>query len=265
MRAIGRACSWENLFTPGGLALTQRMGNLLDLRSGQRVLDAASGAGASAVFMAQHFGCEVVGVDYSAELVSQARLRRREAGLERHVTFQLGDSEGLPFPDDSFDAVICECSLCTFPDKRRAAREFARVLRPGGRVGLSDVTRNGSLPPELTGLLARVACIADALPLNGYAELLEQAGLRIDRIEPHPEVLRSAVRNVRAGLVGAEWMLKAKQLQLPGVDLAEAKHLAARAAEAVEAGMLGYGLLVGTLPPPPFDGRPKPQTSGAHW
>ncbi len=235
-------------FHPGGLELTERLGNLLDLRPGQRVLDVASGTGSSAVFLAERFGCKVVGLDYSTELVAQARRRAREAGLGHLVRFDHGDSERLPFPDGTFDALICECSFCTFPDKRSAAHEFARVLRPGGRVGLSDITLSGALPPELTGLLAQIICIADALPLDRYEALLEHAGFQIDRVEPHPEVLESTVRDVTAKLFGAELILKIKKIELPGVDLTQAMSVAASAAVTIEEGTLGYGLLVGTLP-----------------
>lgn len=234
-------------FHPGGLELTERLGDLLDLRPGQHVLDVASGTGASAVFLAEHFGCQVVGTDYSPELVGQARRRARAAGLDHLVRFELGDSERLPFSDGTFDALICECSFCTFPDKRAAAGEFARVLRAGGRVGLSDVTRTASLPPELSGLLAQIVCLAEALPADRYAALLEQAGFSMDRIEPHPEVLESTVRNVRASLLGAEFMIKVGKLEIPGIDFEEARIVATSAAKTIDEGTLGYGLLVGTL------------------
>lgn len=235
-------------FHPGGLELTERLGNLLELRPGQRVLDVASGTGASAVFLAQQFGCEVVGLDYSTDLVGHARRRAREAGLDHRVRFEHGDSESLPFPDGTFDALICECSFCTFPDKRSAADEFARVIRPGGQVGLSDITLDGLLPPELTGLLAQIVCIADALPLDRYEALLEEAGFRMDRIEMHTEALTSMVRNARARLLGAEMIMKVGKLEIPGVDIGQAQIVAISAADAIEEGTLGYGLLVGTLP-----------------
>lgn len=235
-------------FHPGGLELTERLGNLLELRPGQRVLDVASGTGASAVFLAQQFGCEVVGLDYSTDLVGHARRRAREAGLDHRVRFERGDSESLPFPDGTFDALICECSFCTFPDKRSAADEFARVIRPGGQVGLSDITLNGPLPPELTGLLAQIVCIADALPLDRYEALLEEAGFRMDRIEMHTEALTSMVRNARSRLLGAEMIMKVGKLEIPGVDIGQAQIVAISAADAIEEGTLGYGLLVGTLP-----------------
>jgi hypothetical protein len=115
-------------------------------------------------------------------------------------------------------------------------------------VGLSDITLSGPLPPELTGLLAQIICIADALPLDRYETLLEGAGFQIDRVEPHPEVLESTVRDVTAKLFGAELILKIKKIELPGVDLTQAMSVAASAAETIEEGTLSYGLLVGTLP-----------------
>ena len=234
-------------FHPGGLELTERLGNLLDLRPGSRVLDVASGTGASAVRLAGKFGCEVVGLDYSAELVGQARLRARDAGLEHLVRFEVGDSESLPFVDGFFDALICECSFCTFPDKSSAAREFARVLRAGGRVGLSDIALNGSLPPELNGLLAQIVCIADALPWDRYEALLREAGFGIDRVEPHPEALGSTVAAIQKRLFGAEFFLKVKKIEIPGVDIMQAQNVARIAAKTIEDGTLGYGLLLGTL------------------
>jgi len=235
-------------FHPGGLKLSERLGEQLELRPGLRVLDVASGTGATAVFLAERFGCHVIGLDYSTELVRQARRRAQEAGLGQLVQFEHGDSERLPFPDGTFDALVCECSFCTFPDKHAAANEFARVLRAGGQVGLTDITLNGALPSELSGLLAQIICIADALPIDRYEALLEQAGFQIDRVEPHPEVLEATVKDVRAKLLGAELILKATKVEIPGVDIGQAKSVAKSAAKTIEEGVLGYGLLVGTLP-----------------
>src|SRR5579864_4130453 len=136
-------------FHPGGLRLTRRLGEKLNLRPGLRVLDVASGKGESAIFLARSFGCEVVGVDFGRENVKDATARASEAGVAHLVSFQQGDAEKLDFPDAGFDAVICECAFCTFPDKLAAASEFARILGPGGRAALSDLTRSTTLPPEL--------------------------------------------------------------------------------------------------------------------
>ena len=114
------------------------------------------------------------------------------------------DAERLDFMSGSFDAVICECAFCTFSDKSAAATEFARVLRPGGRVGLSDITRGPALPKELDGLLARIACIADAQPIEGYQGYLRAAGLNVNYLEKHDEALGGMIQKARGKLLGAE-------------------------------------------------------------
>lgn len=238
-------------FHPGGLALTERLGVLLGLGPGQRVLDVAAGKGTSALFLAQRFGCEVVGVDYGSELIHQANLAAEQASMTHLVHFKQGDAEHLPVDASSFDAVICECAFCTFPDKHTAAAEFARVLRPGGRVGLSDLTRVGIVPPELTGLLAWIACIADAQPLDEYVHYLEDAGLQVDLAEPHNDALSSMVQDIRAKLLGAELLVKLKQITLPTVDFDQAKAMARAAAEAVKAGQFGYTIITATQPAHP--------------
>jgi arsenite methyltransferase len=229
---------------PGGLALTERLGKLLRLGPGRRVLDVASGSGASALYIAERFGCEVVGVDYGEESVAVARITATEAGLADRVRFEQGDAEELPFPSASFDAILCECAFCTFPGKQAAAAEFARLLRPGGRLGFSDLTRSGELPPDLEGLLAWVACMADARPVEEYAGYLEAAGLAIERVESHDAALGQMVSDVRARLLGVELLIKAKKIDLPGADFQEARKIARSAAEAIRQGKLGYALLV---------------------
>ena len=231
-------------FHPGGLALTERLGVLLDLRPGQRVLDVAAGQGTSAIFVAQRFGCNVLGIEYSAAAVAQANAAARAAGLAGQVRFERGDAEALPVDSGAFEAVLCECAFCTFPNRVAAAREFARCLRPGGRVGLSDLTRTGALPPGLNPLLAWVACIAAAQPIEGYQADLSSAGMGATQSERHDEALRDMIDTVRTRLMGAELMVRLKGLDLPGVDFEQARTLARLAAECAQDGRLGYALLV---------------------
>lgn len=233
-------------FHPGGLALTQRLGELLNLQPGQRILDVAAGKGTSAIFLAQQFGCDVVGIDYGADTVAEATASAKSAGLADQVRFEQGDAERLQFDDNAFDAVICECAFCTFPDKPTATREFARVLRSGGQVGLSDLTRSGSLPPELDNLLAWIACIADARPIDEYAAHLRDAGFTVNQTEVHNTVLTTMVKEVQIKLLGAEIMLKLNKIDLPGFDLGQVKTLTRHTAHAVQAGKLGYALITGT-------------------
>ena len=230
-------------FHPGGTRLTERLGGLLGLDAQSRVLDIASGTGTSALFLAERFSCEVVGVDYGSHNVEQSNAAASARGLDKRVSFRLGDAERLPFPVASFDAVICECAFCTFPDKTAASREFARVLRSGGGIGLSDLTRGSVLPEELSGLLAWVACIADAQPVDNYVQYLCEAGFRIERVEPHDEALLELVNQVRTKLLSAEILVGLKKLELPGVDFTAAKEMARSVLCAVREGSLGYAML----------------------
>jgi len=236
-------------FHPGGLALTERLGTLLHLQPGYRVLDVASGKGTSAIHIAQRFGCEAWGVDYGAQSVAEARAAAERAGVADRVHFRNGDAEALPFGNAEFDAVLCECAFCTFPDKGVAASEFARMLKPGGRVGLSDLTRSGPLPRELESLLAWVACLADAQPVEQYAAYLQAAGFTVEHVEPHDDGLNEMVKQIRAKLLGAELLVKLKQIVLPDADFEQAKRMTRAAADAVRDGKLGYAIIVGIKSP----------------
>jgi arsenite methyltransferase len=235
-------------FHPGGLRLTERLGELLRLRPESRVLDVASGEGTSALFLAERFGCEVVGIDYGKQNVERASDDATAKGFVDRVRFQQADAESLPFPDCSFDAIVCECAFCTFPEKSRAACEFARVLRHGGNVGLSDLTRGPGLPKELDDLLAWVACIADAQPIEGYVEYLSSAGLRMKTAEKRDDSLLDLVYQVQAKLLGVEIMSGLKKIQLPGIDIDAAKRMAKAALSAVKQGQLGYAIVISEKP-----------------
>jgi arsenite methyltransferase len=235
-------------FHPGGLRLTQRLGEILGLGPDSRVLDVASGKGTSAMFLAQHFACEVVGIDYGNHNVETANREAAAKGLGTRVRFESADAELLPIPDGSFDAVICECAFCTFPNKTAAAAEFMRVLCAGGQVGLCDLTRAPVLPESLNGLLAWVACVADAQPIERYAATLHAAGLMVEQVELHDESLSELVQQVRAKLLGAEIMVGLKKLDLPGVDFRTAKQMVKDVIVAIEQNQLGYALITANKP-----------------
>ncbi len=231
-------------FHPGGIKLTQRMGTLLGLTPESRVLDVASGRGTSALCLAESFGCHVTGVDLSEENVRLATEEANRRGLAHWIGFHRGDAERLPFCDNTFDALVCECAFCTFPSKQIAASEFYRVLRPGGLLGLSDLTRTEEAIPDLEGLLAWIACIGDALPTGRYSEILASAGFELTTVEDHRAALVVMVREIQGKLFGAEVAVALKKLDLPGVDFFAAKKFAQSALQVTQSGNLGYAVMI---------------------
>jgi ubiquinone/menaquinone biosynthesis C-methylase UbiE len=236
-------------FHPGGLALTERLGVLLDLSPDSVVLDAASGNGASARVLAQRFGCRVTGVDLGAENVARAADEAERLGLADRLRFEVGDAEQLPLGDSTVDAIICECAFCTFPDKPRAAGEFVRVLKPGGRVGLSDITRSAGPPEEFADLLSWIACLADARPAETYMTWLTDAGLTPTVTENHDDALTEMIRGIGTRLFATEVLAGLGKLNLAGIDLSAAKRLTKEAMAAVAQRRLGYATVCATKPP----------------
>ena len=228
---------------PGGLALTRQMGEAIGLGTGDRVLDVACGRGASAIHLAERFGCHVTGLDYGTENVAAAEAHAGECGVAHLTCFRPGDAEGLAFDARSFDAVISECSFCTFPDKGTAAAEMARVLRPGGRLDLTDMTVNGPLPDDIQTLLAWVACVAGAGSANQYVATLRLAGFADFSVVDRRDALLDMVADVRTKLLGVELAVGLGKLDVGDLPVAEGKRLAGQAVELIQNGTVGYTLI----------------------
>lgn len=230
-------------YHPGGAALTRRLADSLSLARDGRVLDVASGRGTTALLLADAYHVRVDAVDYSRANTALAQGAAQAAGLADRTAFATGDAEHLPYPDGIFDAVVCECALCTFPDKEQAATEFARVLKPGGRVGITDVTATPDrLPAELTGLTARIACIAGARPLDEYAGILAAAGLRTVHTERHDPAMLRMIDQIEVRLNLLRITAPGKLADV-GMDLDGAPAVLNAARAAVADGTLGYALL----------------------
>lgn len=158
---------------------TARLSELCHIKPGQVILDAGCGSGVTACLLAEQVGVRVVGVDLLPGMVDRARERAARAGLQDRVTFEVADIRDLPFPDDTFDAVVVE-SVTAFPsEKQRAVSEYARVTKPGGYVGLNETTwLKTPAPPAVTAYISQdLSFGASFLTAVGWSELLTRAGL----------------------------------------------------------------------------------------
>jgi arsenite methyltransferase len=227
---------------PGGAATTRRALELIGLGPEDRLLDVASGTGASALLAGREIGCEVVGIDYSEEAVAGANEAADAEDPARSVGFVRGDAEALPLSDSSFDAVLCECSLSSFPNKPRALAEIGRVLKPDGRLALSDVVADRArLPEALDGPLAALACVGEALAERGYQRLLAAAGFRIIAVESRDEDAVALAARVEDRLRGARLLGLDSAARSP-IATAEAIEIVASARRAIADGALGYAI-----------------------
>lgn len=227
-------------FHPGGTDLTARLVRGLHLPPNARVLDVACGIGTTARLLARDFGLNVVGLDASAVNVTKAEgLLRGET-----ATFVTADAARLPFPDDSFDAVVCECAVSTFADQPRVVAEFARVLRPGGVVGVTDMVVEGELPEDIAGVIAPWTCLAAARSVVGYQSLFLSAGLRVVEYADESSALRKLVADLKRKLLVAGLGRSLGAVPgLEGLDVAGLRELLNRAGELVRGGTVQYARL----------------------
>ncbi|UCE89080.1 MAG: methyltransferase domain-containing protein [Pseudomonadota bacterium] len=232
---------------PGGAQLTRQLAESVLVGPDTRVLDVACGRGTTARLLAEEFGAQVTGVDYSDLIVQNARRATRAAGLEARVDFRTGDAEHLPCEDASIDVVLCECALCTFPDAPRALREFYRVLKPGGRLGISDIVVNREMPAALQTVVGHVVCIAGARSADGYLELIDEAGFNTTRSRNASSALLEMMTRVEQRLRLADVIAQLETLELPD-DLTHSAETLDEARSFITAGGAGYALFSARKP-----------------
>lgn len=159
---------------------------LAELHVGETVLDLGSGGGIDVLLSAQRVGPtgKAYGLDMTDEMLALARDNQRQAGAE-NVEFLKGEIEQIPLPDRSVDVIISNCVINLSGEKEHVLAEAFRVLRPGGRLALSDIVARGTVPAEIRRHLELWAgCVAGALEETEYRELLGRAGFVEIGIEP---------------------------------------------------------------------------------
>ncbi len=159
---------------------------LAKLNAGEIVLDLGSGGGIDVLLSARRVGStgKAYGLDMTDEMLALARENQRKAGVE-NVEFLKGEIEHIPLPDNSVDVIISNCVINLSADKDQVLREAFRVLKPGGRLAVSDVVTRGDVPAEVRqNMLLWVGCIAGAMQDSEYAAKLAKAGFDGIDIEP---------------------------------------------------------------------------------
>ena len=159
---------------------------LAQLAPGETVLDLGSGGGIDVLLSAQRVGPtgKAYGLDMTDEMLALARENQRKAGVD-NVEFLRGEIENIPLPDGTVDVIISNCVINLSADKDRVLREAFRVLKPGGRIAVSDVVVRGEIPPEIRRSVELwVGCLAGALDESDYKQKLARAGFEEISIEP---------------------------------------------------------------------------------
>jgi arsenite methyltransferase len=189
VRAVAEAFGYtaeELAVIPAGANMGLSCGNPLataSLREGEVVVDLGSGGGLDVFLAARKVGAKghAIGIDMTPEMIELARRNasKLEGGAPSNVEFRQATIDELPLEDASVDCVISNCVINLAPDKRAVFREIARVLKPGGRLAVSDIALKRTLPLELSAdMLAYVGCVAGAIQIEEYRQWLTEAGFK---------------------------------------------------------------------------------------
>ncbi len=207
-------------------------------------MDAACGLGQSSQFLAKEYGCRVFGVDLSRTLARTASKTHNG----KDADYLLGDAERLPLRENSFTAAISECSMCLMPESRSGLREIFRVLKPGGRMGITDIVVNGPIPSDLEETLMRFLCVSSEISWSKYETVIEAESF--DRVEMTDQSgsLNELLETLRKRLFLAELLTAVGKLSIGKDRLDQGKHLVSLAKVAVEQGRLMYAMITAQKP-----------------
>lgn len=211
----------EDLETvPDGANLGLGCGNpqaIASIKPGEVVVDLGSGGGFDCFLAARQVGVKgrVIGVDMTPEMISRARMNKEKAAVE-NVEFRLGEIEHLPVGDNAADLIISNCVINLSPEKKQVYKDAFRVLKPGGRLAVSDIVALKSLPEDIQKDLSLVsACIGGAATIEDTQKMLKQAGFENITIKPK-KISQELINEIQPGSLAGEYVVSADiQAQKP--------------------------------------------------
>jgi len=161
----------------GGQKATRELGDLCHLDQNKSLLVVGCGIGSSLVYIAKQFGCQITAIDISEGMIARVEERIKKHGLEGKIILKVADAQQMPFENNTFDVTICESVIAFLPDKQKGMREFVRVTKPGGFVGINEVTWVKEPTPDLEEYAYTILGGARFLVAEGWKSLLIGAGL----------------------------------------------------------------------------------------
>ncbi len=233
----------------GGWESTKEIAKMCGLGSGQELLYVGSGSGVAAIQIAQTYGCRVVGVDMLESMVAAAEQWAKDRGATDLVEFRVADAQALPFPDDSFDVLLCESVNIFIPDLPKAAAEYLRVVKPGGYVALNESVWYSDPPEQAEQLMYELTGQRLRRPYE-WVEMLRDAGLLEIQERTYPVQMKAEMRSQLGFLSTRDYLgILWRTIKSVFTDPATRKTIRTAFNEPRSSiDHMGYGLYVGKVP-----------------
>lgn len=175
----------------GALHATDEIRDLCQIGPGSRVLDVGCGVGMTAAYLAKTIGCHVTGIDLREGMIARSNERAEREGVTDKVSFRVADAAALPFDDDAFDVVMCESVLALVEDQPQVLAEMRRVLKTGGRLGITEAAWMMLPTEELLNQLKSAFGHMEIHSPAGWRELLQDAGFESVVVDDHEISVKS--------------------------------------------------------------------------
>ncbi len=229
---------------PGGLDLTVGIAEASGINQNHTILDIGCGKGSTAAYFAKTYGCRVVGIDLSREMVHRCRDRAEKEKLGDRARFLVADGRKLPFPDSKFDFVISECYLSLNSKMELAAAEIGRVLKSGGKLAVADFILRGRMDEDLRSQIFFPCCLAGARKIEEYINIFQQAGFSVHSVEDRSHELEQISYQIGMTFGSIENYLEQALSKLNMLKGPASSDYSELFQEFIRVGRPGYALLV---------------------